>query len=169
MKVVTLSALHTGRLYPPGNIHGTHFRWRLSEPQGHSADGRIMSTENANDSIGNRNHDLPVCGAVLQPTAPPCVPECLSVPLVIQYAIRMRHIAICHLPGSKIVVSTLSHKRYEVRKKVTYHKMRVLIFSTALSKTFLIRKIIERDVIVNVLSSTRDVPYQLFLSGFNET
>jgi len=25
MKVVTLSALRTGRLYPPGNIPGTHF------------------------------------------------------------------------------------------------------------------------------------------------
>jgi len=25
MKVVRLSALHTGRLYPPGNIPGTHF------------------------------------------------------------------------------------------------------------------------------------------------
>jgi hypothetical protein len=25
MKVVRLSALGTGRLYPPGNIHGTHF------------------------------------------------------------------------------------------------------------------------------------------------
>jgi hypothetical protein len=25
MKVVKLSALHTGRLYPPGNIAGTHF------------------------------------------------------------------------------------------------------------------------------------------------
>jgi hypothetical protein len=25
MKVITLSALRTGRLYPPGNIPGTHF------------------------------------------------------------------------------------------------------------------------------------------------
>jgi hypothetical protein len=25
MKVVKLSILHTGRLYPPGNIPGTHF------------------------------------------------------------------------------------------------------------------------------------------------
>jgi len=28
---------------PPGNIPGTHFCWRLSQPQGHSAAGRIMS------------------------------------------------------------------------------------------------------------------------------
>ena len=41
MKVVRLSALRTGRLYPPGNIPGTHFCWSLSRPQGHSAAGRI--------------------------------------------------------------------------------------------------------------------------------
>ena len=28
---------------PPGNIPGTHFCYRLSQPQGHSAAGRIMS------------------------------------------------------------------------------------------------------------------------------
>jgi len=28
---------------PPGNIPGTHFCYRLSRPQGHSAAGRIMS------------------------------------------------------------------------------------------------------------------------------
>ena len=36
-------ALHTGRLYPPGKIPGTHFSHRLSRPQGHSAAGRIKS------------------------------------------------------------------------------------------------------------------------------
>jgi hypothetical protein len=43
MKVVRLSALRTGRLYPQGNIPGTHFCQRLSRTQGHSATGRIMS------------------------------------------------------------------------------------------------------------------------------
>jgi len=37
-----LSALRTGRLYPPGNAPGTHLCWRLSLPQGHSAIGRIL-------------------------------------------------------------------------------------------------------------------------------
>ena len=32
MKVVRLSVLRTGRLYPPGNISGTHFCYRLSAP-----------------------------------------------------------------------------------------------------------------------------------------
>jgi hypothetical protein len=30
-----------------------------------------MSMKNSNDTIGNRTHDLPVCMAVPQPTAPP--------------------------------------------------------------------------------------------------
>jgi hypothetical protein len=43
LKVVRLSAIRTGRLYPPGNLPGTHFCWRLSRPQGRSASERIMS------------------------------------------------------------------------------------------------------------------------------
>jgi len=71
MKVVKLSALHTGRLYAPGNIPGTHFFLRLSQPHGHSAAGRIMSMKNFNDTTGNRTHDIPACSAVPQPTATP--------------------------------------------------------------------------------------------------
>jgi hypothetical protein len=33
LKVVRLSALHTGRVYSPGNLTGIHFCWRLSRPQ----------------------------------------------------------------------------------------------------------------------------------------
>jgi len=61
VKVVRLSALRTGRLYPPRNIPGTHFCQRQSRRQGHSAAGRIMSMENSNDTIGNRTRDLPAC------------------------------------------------------------------------------------------------------------
>ena len=71
MKVVKLSALPTGRLYPPGNIPGTHFCQRLSQTQGHSAARRIVSMKNSNDTIGNRTRDLRACSAVPQPTAPP--------------------------------------------------------------------------------------------------
>ena len=70
-----MSALRTGRLYLPGNIHGTHFCYRLSQPQGHSAAGRILSMKNSNDTIGNRTRDLPACRAVPQPTAPPRAPR----------------------------------------------------------------------------------------------
>ena len=69
MKVVRLSALRTGRLYPPGNIPGTHFCYRLSRPQSHSAARKIMSMKNCNDTIGNRARDLPARSAVPQPTA----------------------------------------------------------------------------------------------------
>ena len=60
MKVVSLSALGSDRLYPTGNIHGTLFCWRLSRPQCHSAAGRIMSINNSNDNIGNRTRALPL-------------------------------------------------------------------------------------------------------------
>ena len=53
MKVVRLLALCTGRLYPPGNIPGTNFCQRLSQPQGHSAAGNIMSIKNSNDTTGD--------------------------------------------------------------------------------------------------------------------
>jgi hypothetical protein len=68
-KLVRLSALRTRRSYIPGNIPGTHFCYRLSRSQGQSAAGRIMSTKNSNNIIGNRNRDLPACSAVPQPTA----------------------------------------------------------------------------------------------------
>ena len=69
MQVVRLTALHTGRFYPPENIPGIHFCQRLSQPQDHSVAGRIMSTKNSNDTIGNRTHGLPACSAVRQPSA----------------------------------------------------------------------------------------------------
>jgi hypothetical protein len=74
MKVVRLSALRTSRLNPTGNFSGTHFCSGLSQPQSHSAAGRIMSIKNSNDTIGNQTCDLPACSAVPQPTAPPRAP-----------------------------------------------------------------------------------------------
>jgi hypothetical protein len=67
IKVVRLSALLTGRLYPPESVHGTHFCWRLSQPHGHNAAGMIMSLKNFSDAIGNRTRDLPTCSAMSQP------------------------------------------------------------------------------------------------------
>ena len=69
MEVVRLSVQRTGRFYPPGNIPGTHFCYKLSRPQGHSAAGRIMSMEISNDTIGDRTRDLPACSAVPQPVS----------------------------------------------------------------------------------------------------
>ena len=63
---------------PPGNIPGTHFCWRLSQPQGHSVAGRIMSMKNCSDTIGDWTHNLLACRAVPQPTAPPAACPSLS-------------------------------------------------------------------------------------------
>ena len=51
MQVVRLSALRASRLYLPGDIPGTHFCQRLSQPHGHSAAGRIMAMKNSNDTF----------------------------------------------------------------------------------------------------------------------
>jgi hypothetical protein len=65
MKVVELSTLRTGYR---GNIPGTHFYLRMSQPHGHSDAGRIVSVKNP--TTGNRTRDLLACSAVPQPTAP---------------------------------------------------------------------------------------------------
>ena len=71
MKVVRLSALRTGRLYPQEIFLVLISVKRLSQPQGHSAAGRIMSMKNSNETIGNRTRDLPTCSAVPQPITLP--------------------------------------------------------------------------------------------------
>ena len=65
-KVVSLSVLITGRLYPPGTAPGTHFCWKLRPTHDHIAAGRIMSTKTVNPT-----RDLPICRAVFQSTASP--------------------------------------------------------------------------------------------------
>jgi hypothetical protein len=66
-EVVRLSAQHTGCLYHSGNIPGTHFCYRLSQSQGHSAAGRIMSMKNSNDTcfvaqfLNQLRHRVPTC------------------------------------------------------------------------------------------------------------
>ena len=47
----------------------------LSQPQGHSAAGRIMSMKNSNDTNENRTRDLPACSALPQPIAPRRTPQ----------------------------------------------------------------------------------------------
>jgi hypothetical protein len=80
MKVVRMSTLCTGHLYPPRNIPDTHFCFALNKPYGHSAVGRIMSMKNFNATIRNRTRDLPACSAVPQLTAQPQVKLSVSTP-----------------------------------------------------------------------------------------
>jgi len=74
MKVVRLSDLGTGCLYPKLILPGAYFYESLNRSQCNSAAGRIMSIENLSITMGNRARDLPACSAVHQPTAPPHVP-----------------------------------------------------------------------------------------------
>jgi hypothetical protein len=60
--------------FTPRKIPRTHFCYRLSWPQGHSAAGRIRSIEKSNDLIRNWTHDLLACSiephATMQSRAP---------------------------------------------------------------------------------------------------
>jgi len=49
--------------------------------------------------------------------------DCVSVALVVQHAMRMRHIVICVL-SLLTIFSTLSHKRHDFQQKPIEHKMR---------------------------------------------
>ena len=79
LKEARLSAVHTGRLYPPGDIPGTPISQKLS------AAGRIKSMKNPNDSIGNWTRDPPACSAVPQQTAPPRTVRCYPTKLKLLY------------------------------------------------------------------------------------
>jgi hypothetical protein len=59
-------------------IPGTHFCWRLSRSEGHSAAGRASSIEKSNDLIVNQNSDLLACSILRQPTTLPRTPTVRS-------------------------------------------------------------------------------------------
>jgi hypothetical protein len=56
-------------LSTPGKFPGTHFSYRLSRSQGHSAACKTRSIEKSKDLNGNRI--LPACSTVPQPTMLP--------------------------------------------------------------------------------------------------
>ena len=95
------------------------------------------------------------------PRAWACACAYVHVILFFQYSTRMRHIVTSFVdPRSPPYFSTLSHKRCDFRKKVTEHKIVVWFSVQLLSKTFLIRRIIQRDIVINV--KRLHVKYPLF-------
>ena len=83
--------------------------------------------------------------------------EYVSLALVIQHAMCMRHILICCLSGSTIF-PTFPHQRHCFIKNVTEYKMCVWFSLQLLSETFLILRRNERDMIKNVHISSFEVP-----------
>ena len=63
INVISLSVLRTSRLYLPINTPGAQFCYKLDQPHGHIAAGR-MSMKNSNDIIGNRTRDFSAYTAV---------------------------------------------------------------------------------------------------------
>ena len=71
-----------------------------------------------------------------------------------------------HLAASSF--STLSDKRHDFRKKkVTEREMCILAFITNFIPNILILRRIQRDIVINVKTSSCKVP--LFVEDFNET
>jgi hypothetical protein len=95
-EMVRLSALRTGRLYPPPLPQEIFLvlisvRGWVNTKAIFSA-GRIMSMKNCNDTIRNQTRDLPTCSAVPQPTAPPRTP--FSVWVRTQYVWVFRRVLL---------------------------------------------------------------------------
>ena len=61
--------------------------------------------------------------------------EGVFVALVIQHAMRMRHVVICVCSAARYF-SSLSHKLHDFREKIIEHGTCVLIFLHLLSETF---------------------------------
>jgi hypothetical protein len=70
------------------------FLLEAASPQGHSAAGRIRSTEKSNDLIRNLTHDLQACSTVSQPTTLPRVPSGKVLSELNRYTFQMSHLQI---------------------------------------------------------------------------
>jgi hypothetical protein len=71
--------------FSPRKIPGINFCNRLSQPQGHSAAGRIRSIEKFDDLIGNRIHDFSAYSIMFQPIT---LPRALGLTAYLLFKLR---------------------------------------------------------------------------------
>jgi hypothetical protein len=94
--------------------------------------------------------------------------ECLSVPIVIQHSKRVHHVIL----SSVVYVAVLNFSHCLINKKIFRKKiieMCVLIFCTRLSEIFLFLRKFQRDIFINVRTSSYKVPVilRIFESNLN--
>ena len=80
--------------------------------------------------------------------------ECVRVALLIKHSTRMRHIATSYGPCDSTIFSTLSHKRYDFRKKLLNVKCVFYVSLQLSSETFFSLRRIQRDIVINVKTSS---------------
>ena len=78
MKVVRLSALSIGRLYPRKHSWYSFLLEVELIPGPYCGRKYYVDEKKSNDTIGDRTRDLPACSAVPQPTAPPRAPPVIT-------------------------------------------------------------------------------------------
>ena len=96
-----------------------------------------------------------------------CACAWVNVATLINHANRMRHFVMSFVAPVAALNFLLSHERRDLRKNVTEYKMCVLIFSTILFKKFLILRRIQRDIVINVKTSSCKVPVILVWFEWN--
>jgi len=70
----------------------------------------------------------------------------------------MRHVVLCGLSVSTVILHIISQKERFSKKKIVEHKMCFSIFSKHVSEIVFILTRIERDMIINVYQSSCEVP-----------
>jgi hypothetical protein len=115
MRVIRLLALRSGRPYPK-KVSWYSFLLEAKPIPGPSCGRMYYVNEKLNDIIGNRTRDLPACGTVPQPTAPPRAPHFILPNLFVRCLIRdlIRRYLTSYTPHQHPILET-SFTHFELR------------------------------------------------------